>query len=97
MVSYKQKCMRCNKNYVLADWRNKYPLCYDCEKPELNGDLKDPKMKELFDVPEECYKLSSFLRSIKKNYLRFGELTEKQIEAFKKVVGDLKAKIKQEQ
>ena len=95
MASYKHKCMLCNKNYVLADWRTKFPICYDCEKHELTGNVKDPKMRELFDIPEEYYKTSSFLRSIKKNYLRFGDLTEKQIEAFKKVVDDLGKKAKQ--
>jgi len=75
---------------VLMHSRNQFPLCYDCDKKELEGEITDPKMKELFDIPEEFYKNNSFLRSIKKNYLRFGNLTEKQIAVFKKVVEDIK-------
>ena len=49
-------------------------------------------MKKLFDIPESFYKENSFLRDIKINYLRFGNLSEKQIEAFKKVVNDMNEK-----
>ncbi len=75
---------------VLMTSRSQFPLCYDCEKKELQGEITDPEMKKMFDIPEEYYKNNSFLRSIKKNYLRFGNLTEKQIQVFKKVVEDLK-------
>jgi len=75
---------------VLMTSRNQFPLCYDCEKKELQGEITDPKMKEMFDIPEEFYKNNGFLRSIKKNYLRFGNLSEKQIEVFKRVVEDMK-------
>lgn len=68
----------------------RYAICYDCQKDELNKEIKDPKMKKLFNIPEEFYKENSFLRSIKSNYLRFGNLTEKQVEAFKKTVKNLK-------
>lgn len=47
-------------------------------------------MKKMFDIPEDFYKKNSFLRSIKINYLRYGKLTEKQIEAFKKAVDKMK-------
>lgn len=83
-VRYKQKCFKCRKNYVLVSGMHNYAICYDCQKEELSKEIKDPKMKKLFDIPEECYKQNSFLRSIKSNYLRYGALTEKQIEAFKK-------------
>ena len=75
---------------ILMTSRNQFPICYDCEKAELQGEITNPKMKEMFDIPEEFYKTNSFLRSIKKNYLRFGNLSEKQIEIFKKVVNDMK-------
>ncbi|HIH39417.1 TPA: hypothetical protein HA219_01690 [Candidatus Woesearchaeota archaeon] len=90
MVQFKQRCVRCKKNMVLMTSRSQFPLCYDCEKKELQGEITDPEMKKMFDIPEEYYKNNSFLRSIKKNYLRFGNLTEKQIQVFKKVVEDLK-------
>ena len=89
-MKYKQKCYRCKKNYVIITGRNSYALCYDCQKAELDGEIKDPKMKKMFKIPEEFYKTNSFLRNIKINYLRYGELTEKQIETFKKVVKDMK-------
>lgn len=89
---YKQKCFRCRKNWVVVTWRQRYILCYDCQKKDLEGEIKDPKMKKLLDIPEECYKENAFLRSIKINYLHYGKLTEKQIEAFKKVVEKIKNK-----
>lgn len=68
----------------------KFVICYDCQKEDLKKEIKDPEMKKLFDIPEEFYRTNSFLRSIKANYIRFGKLSEKQIEAFKKTVEKLK-------
>lgn len=89
-VKYRQRCMRCRQNYILISGRQKYPLCYDCQKEELHKKIKDPKMKKFFDIPEEYYKEDLFLRNIKLYYLKFGELSEKQIEAFKKTVEKFK-------
>lgn len=96
MAMYKQKCVKCRKNYVLVGRGSRYPICYDCSKVDLDKPIKDPEMKELFDIPEEFYKESLFLRDIKMNYLRFDKLSEKQIEAFKKTVEQLKSKIGKE-
>ena len=74
----------------MASRRQKWIVCYDCQKEEMKGEIKDPKMKKMFDIPEEFYKNNSFLRDIKVKYLKWGELTENQIKAFKKVVKDLK-------
>jgi len=90
MVQYKQRCARCKKNMVLITGRNQFPICYDCQKAELSGEIKDPKMKRMFKIPEDFYKQSGFLRSIKSNYLRYGNLSEKQIEFFKKAVKEMK-------
>ncbi len=90
MITYKQLCFRCKKNYVLVSGRNKFPQCYECQKKEMNKEIKDKKMKKFFDIPEEFYKENAFLRNIKVYYLRTGELSEKQIEAFKKTVNNLK-------
>lgn len=87
---FKEKCRRCRKNYVVVTYKNKFPLCYECQKSEMSGEIKDAKMKRMFNIPEEFYRESAFLRSIKINYLRFGKLTEKQIEAFKKAVKKMK-------
>ena len=77
---------------VLVTSRTQFPLCYDCQKNDLNKEIKDSKMKAMFDIPEEFYKESLFLRSIKLNYLRFGKLSPKQIEWFKKVADEMKNK-----
>jgi late competence protein required for DNA uptake (superfamily II DNA/RNA helicase) len=91
-VRFKQKCMRCKKNYVTVSGSQRFAVCYECQKKELRGKITDKKMKELFDIPEEFYKKNSFLRDIKANYLRFGKLSEKQVEAFRKVVKELEEK-----
>lgn len=96
MVSYKQLCARCKKNFVLVS-RNQFPLCYDCQKRELSGEVKDPKMKKLFNIPDELYKQNSFLREIKLKYLKFGSLSEKQIEVFARVAKELQEGKEQKQ
>jgi len=57
---------------------------------QINQPIEDPKMKKLFDIPQEYYEQSQFLRNIKQSYIRFGSLTEKQIEFFHKAVEDMK-------
>ncbi len=94
-LTYKQKCMRCKKNYVLVTWKNRFPLCYGCQQQQLQGEITDPQMKKLFDISEKFYKENAFLRSIKISYLRYGTLTEKQLEAFKKAVAKMKKKAKE--
>lgn len=94
MAKYKQLCARCKRIYVPVSWNQKYVRCYDCQKLELDQEIKNPKMKKFFDLPEEYYRQNAFLRNIKIYYLRNKELTEKQIEAFKKTVKDLKENTK---
>mgnify|MGYP001611023406 FL=1 len=89
MARFKQKCFRCKKNFVLVTSKQKYVLCYDCQKDELSKEIKDKNMKKLFDIPEDYYKDNIFLRNIKISFLRYGNLTEKQINAFKKTVKEL--------
>src|SRR3989344_6175280 len=89
-IRYKQKCSRCRKNYVSVTWKIKFPVCYECEKKDLEGEIKDPAMKKMFDIPIELYRENMFLRDIKINYLRFGKLSDRQVEAFKKVVKQMK-------
>ena len=55
----------------------------------MNKPIKDPEMKKMFDIPEELYKKNGFLCNIKINYLRYGSLTEKQVDAFKRVAKEL--------
>ena len=91
-VQYKQKCAKCKKNYVIITARTRFPVCYDCQKFQLEGEIKDSKIKKLFNIPLEFYKENLFLRDIKANYLAWGRLSEKQVEAFKKTVAKLKDK-----
>ncbi len=90
MAKYKQRCMKCKENYVVVSWKQKYPLCYKCQKKELHQKIKDKKMKKFFDIPEKFYKQNIFLRNIKLYYLRYGKLSEKQIQAFRKTIEKLK-------
>jgi len=93
-VAYKQKCARCKKNYVMITRRTGFPVCYDCQKEELKGVIKNKTMKRMFAIPESLYKENAFLRDIKVSYLRWGSLSEKQIEAFKKTVKSYKEQSK---
>ncbi|MAG47324.1 hypothetical protein CL617_01860 [archaeon] len=88
-AKYKQICYSCRKNYVEITSRQKYAICYDCQKPEMDKEIKNKKMKKLFDIPEEFYKENSFLRNIKVAYNRYEKLSEKQVEAFKNTVEKL--------
>ncbi len=56
---------------------------------EINRPIEDEKFRKMFDIDQKLYEQSSFLRSIKSNYLRFGSLSEKQVEVFKKVAAEL--------
>jgi hypothetical protein len=75
---------------VIVTGRDRFPICFECQRKELEFEIKDPAMKKMFDIPDEFYKENSFLRSIKLNYKRFENLTEKQIAAFKKTVAEMK-------
>lgn len=89
MVKYNQRCSRCKRNFVLVSGKQRFVQCYDCQKKELEGEIKSAKLKKLFDIPEEFYKESVFLRNIKSYYLKFGKLSENQIKAFKKTVKEM--------
>ncbi|MBI2663811.1 hypothetical protein HYX10_00530 [Candidatus Woesearchaeota archaeon] len=91
-ASYKQKCIVCRKNHALVTWKNRVPVCTECRMREINRPITEPKFRKLFDVDKSLYEKSGFLRNIKASYLRFGNLSEKQIETFKKVVEEVKKK-----
>ncbi len=75
---------------LITNYRQK-PVCTQCQMKEINKPITDPKFKALFDIAPELYEQSSFLRNIKDAYLRYGGLSDKQEEVFKKVVDDLSA------
>ncbi|MDD5331536.1 MAG: hypothetical protein PHE43_01785 [Candidatus Nanoarchaeia archaeon] len=92
MVKYKQRCGLCKKNMVIMTYGKRFPICVQCEMKQINDDIEDPKFKKMFDIDKKFYEENSFLRDIKKKYLAYGVLSEKQIEAFKKTVAKLKKK-----
>ena len=97
MAKYKQKCVRCKDNYVLvSSWRDRSPTCYDCQKDELQKPIVDKEMKEFFEIPDEFYEKSSFLRNIRVNYTRYKKISDKQRDAFLKAVEDMKKVLNQE-
>jgi len=93
MVAYKQRCSVCKKNWALVtSGRQKFAVCLECEMKVVKQKIDDKKFAKMFDIPIEWYKENSFLRSIRYQYGRFGGLTERQIEAFKKTVKEMKKK-----
>jgi hypothetical protein len=85
-MAYQQRCIVCKKNMVLITFYKQRPVCMECEMKDISDPIENPKWKKFFDIDPELYKRSSFLRSIKRNYLRQETLTAKQKEMFLKVV-----------
>ena len=94
---FKQKCAICKQNMVIMYSYRQFPICVECHMKRIDKPVKDPKYKKLLDIPRELYEKSAFLRNIKEAYLRFDNLTEKQVEAFKKTVKELKESSKSEE
>ncbi len=95
MITYQQRCGRCKKNFVMVSRGAQFVTCYPCQKAEMSGEIKDASMKKMFNIPEELYMKNAFLRDIKIKYLRFGTLSDKQVETFKKVAKELTEKSKE--
>lgn len=70
--------------------RSRFAVCMDCEMKSIREPVKDSAYRKLFDIPLDWYKENPFLRSVRFQFGRFGELSEKQVEAFKKTVKELK-------
>jgi hypothetical protein len=87
---FKQKCAMCKENWVVMFSRRQFPICVKCHMKKIEKEVTDPKYKKILDIPKELYEQSVFLRNIKDAYLRFENLSEKQVEAFKKTVKDIK-------
>jgi hypothetical protein len=71
---------------VLITFYKQRPVCLPCEMKDISDPIEEPKWKKFFDIDPALYEKSSFLRSIKRSYLRQGMLTPKQKEMFLKVV-----------
>ena len=89
-VRFQQKCALCKKNMVQMFSSRQFPVCTPCQMKQLDEPITEPEYKKLFDISKEFYEQSSFLRSIKENYIRFGSLSEKQKEVFKRVAKEMK-------
>lgn len=89
-AKYKQKCSRCKTNYALASPRERFVTCDECRQKDMSKEITDPEMKKMFDIPKEYYESSAFLKDIRISYARFGQLSERQIEAFKETVAKIK-------
>jgi len=94
MTTFKMRCVRCKKNYVLATLKTRFPSCSDCQAKELEGEITDPEMKKFFNIPQEYYKNNTFIADIKIKYLKWGNLTDRQKDAFKKAVEEMKLREK---
>lgn len=90
--------MVCKKTMVIMKSRRQKPICTPCQFRGVDDSkpITDPAMKKLFDIDPQLYEKSYFLRDIKAKYLRFGNLTEKQIEVFQKVADEEGGKLAKE-
>ncbi len=89
MAKYKQRCVLCRKNMVLISNYFQKPFCAQCQMRDFDKPIEDPKFRKMFDIDNRFYVENSFLRDIKSKYIRFGSLTDRQIEAFKRVAKDV--------
>ncbi|MBI4148096.1 hypothetical protein HY490_02290 [Candidatus Woesearchaeota archaeon] len=85
-MAYQQRCIACKKNFVLITFYTQRPVCVSCDMKDISDPIESPKWKKFFNIDPALYEKSSFLRSIKRNYLRQGALTQKQKDTFLKVV-----------
>ncbi|HSU72561.1 MAG TPA: hypothetical protein VLJ21_01800 [Candidatus Binatia bacterium] len=88
-IKFQQRCAKCRKNMVPMTSSRQFPICAPCQLKEIDQPITSAAMRRFFAIPHELYVQSSFLRSIKSQYLRFGSLTPNQRDAFKKVVEEL--------
>ena len=94
MVEYKERCIACKKAMVLIKSRRQKAVCPACQfKGVADKPITDPAMKQLFDIDQRLYDQNYFLRDIKAKYLRFGTLTEKQIDVFQRVADEESKKL----
>lgn len=89
MVRYKQLCILCRKNHAVIESRKQRAVCPECEMKDWE-EIKSGRYKKILDIPKDVYAKSYFLRNVRSYYEKFGKLSEKQIEAFKKTAEKLK-------
>ena len=91
---FKQKCKMCKEEWVVIN-RREFPICIPCHMRQIMSEEVTAKKYQFLNVTKATYEKSRFLRNIRQAYLMYKELSKKQIDAFKKVVKDLKNPKKQ--
>ena len=87
---FKEKCKICKEKWVLV-YPREYTICLECQMKQIFSEEVTEKEYEFLNQPKELFEKSKFLRNIRRSYLMYKDLTDKQIEAFKKAVKDIKA------
>lgn len=67
------------------------PICIDCQMKQWDK-IKNERYKELFSISKKFYEESYFLRNVRDYYDKFGKITKKQEEAFKKTIKEMENK-----
>ena len=88
-LQFKEKCRVCKANWVLKT-RRQYPICVKCHMKQIFSEEVTDKKFKFLNCDKSLYEKSRFLRNIRQSYLMYKELSESQIETFKKAVKDLK-------
>ena len=87
-LKFKQKCKICKKEWVLVQY-GQFTICVTCHMKQIAEEVTEKKYQFL-NIEKELYEQSRFLRNIRQSYLKFKELSDKQIKTFKKTVGELR-------
>ena len=93
---FKQKCKICKGEWVLVSYRV-YPICVSCHMKQIFSEEVTDKKFNFLNIKKEFYEKSRFLRNIRQSYLMYKSLSEKQIEAFKKTLKEIKNPKKEEE
>ena len=88
-LRFKKKCNICKEKWVLVKSRE-YTICVPCHMKKIFSEEVTDKAYDFLNADREIYEESRFLRNIRQSYLMYKELSDKQIEVFKKVLEDVK-------
>jgi len=87
---FKKKCRICNDKWVL-DQPKQFTICTECHMKQIFSEEVTDKKYAFLNISHDLYQKSRFLRNIRQSYVRFHELSEKQVSAFKETVKSLKS------
>ena len=86
MVKFKQRCSKCKKNYTVSMRSQAFVMCAECHEPLINKPIEDEEMKLFFEKGEGFYEKDAYLRTVKMNYLKYGNITDYQRKQFLRVI-----------